>query len=138
MGGRDPNKDLKDLILEGDSHLREGNLDPALKAYLRGAESDPGNVAAKRAALVYGMMGRYMEAVAFLDRAAAIDPADGDPWMHRGFLFLRLERRRDALESFERAAVFDPEDGYVRYLMVETAEEMRRKNPAVGLAHRRK
>jgi hypothetical protein len=34
--------------------------------------------------------------------------------------------RRKALESFKRAAYLDPENGYARYLIFETAEEIRR------------
>jgi len=118
--------DLQELISEGDNHLKEGRLDPALKLYRKAARIDPGNSAEKRSALVLGMMGRYMEAIASLDRAIEIDPLDRHPWMHRGFLFWRLERWKDALASFERAAALSPEDGYVRYCIGVTAEEMRR------------
>lgn len=118
--------DLQDLIREGDSFLEEGRLDPALKLYMRAAGIDSGNTAMKRSALVFGMMGRYMEAIASLDRATEIDPSDHQIWMHRGFLFWRLERWNDALASFERAAATSPEDGYARYCISVTAEEIRR------------
>lgn len=118
--------DPEELIRFGDAHLREGRLDLALKAYSKAARADPGTSAEKKVAQVYGMMGRYMEAIASLDRAAAIDPADSFAWMGRGFLFLLLEMRRKALESFKRAAYLDPENGYARYLIFETAEEIRR------------
>jgi tetratricopeptide (TPR) repeat protein len=118
--------DLRELISEGDSHLKEGRLDPALDFYRKAAGIDPGNSAEKRSAIVYGMMGRYMEAIASLDRAIEIDPFDHQIWMHRGFLFWRLERWKDALASFERAAALDPEDGYARYCTSATAAEIKR------------
>ena len=119
--------DLQELIREGDSLLEEGRLDPALKLYRKAARIDSGNTAEKRSALVFGMMGRYMEAIASLDRAIEIDPLDRYPWMHRGFLFWRLDRWREALASFERARALDPQDGYARYCWMETAEEMKRR-----------
>ncbi len=118
--------DLQELITEGDSHLKEGRLDPALKSYLKAAGIDSGNSAEKKSALVFGMMGRYMEAIASLDRATKIDPSDHQAWMHRGFLLWRLERWKDALASFERAAALSPEDGYARHCIGVTAKEMRR------------
>ena len=121
----DPREELQDLIREGDGHLEEGYLDPALKAFSKAARIDPGNSAEKKCALVLGMMGRYMEAISSIDRAAEIDPSDGVAWMHRGFLFLRLERRREALACFERALALDPENDYARYRCTETAEEIR-------------
>jgi tetratricopeptide (TPR) repeat protein len=120
-----PPPDLQDLIREGDFFLEEGRLDPALKLYQKAAEIDSGNTAIKRSALVFGMMGRYMEAIASLDRAIKIDPSDHQIWMHRGFLFWRLERWDDALASFERAAAASPEDGYARHCIGVTAEEIR-------------
>jgi tetratricopeptide (TPR) repeat protein len=119
--------DLRELIREGDTFLEEGRLDPALKLYRKAARIDSGNSAEKRSALVFGMMGRYMEAIASLDRATKIDPLDRHPWMHRGFLFWRLERWKDALTSFEQARALDPQDGYARYCWMETAEEMKRR-----------
>jgi tetratricopeptide (TPR) repeat protein len=117
---------LEELIREGDSHLKEGRLDSALKFYSKAARIDPGNSAEKRSALIFGMMGRYMEAIASIDRAIDINPFDHMAWMHRGFLFWRLERWKDALASFERAAALSPEDGYARHCIGVTAEEMRR------------
>ncbi|HOO53690.1 MAG TPA: tetratricopeptide repeat protein [Methanothrix sp.] len=117
--------DLQELISEGDNHLKEGRLDPALRLYRKAARIDPGNSAEKRSALVLGMMGRYMEAIASLDRAIEIAPSDHQIWMHRGFLFWRLERWKDALASFERAAALSPEDGYARHCIGVTAEEIR-------------
>ncbi len=122
-----PSPDLRELIREGDSFLEEGRLDLALKLYRKAAMIDPGSSAEKRSATVLGMMGRYMEAIASLDRAAKIDHFDHEIWMHRGFLFLRLERWQDALASFERAAALSPEDGYARYLRMEMAEEAKRR-----------
>ena len=119
--------DLRELIREGDSFLEEGRLDLALKLYRKAAMIGPGSSAEKRSATVLGMMGRYMEAIASLDRAAKIDHFDHEIWMHRGFLFLRLERWQDALASFERAAALSPEDGYARYLRMEMAEEAKRR-----------
>ena len=122
----DPKEQLKGLIREGDGHLEDGDLDPSLKAYSKAARIDPGNSAEKKSALVLGMMGRYMEAIAAIDRAIEIDPSDGSAWMHRGFLFLRLDRRREALASFERAIALDPGNDYARFCRTETAEEIRR------------
>ncbi len=119
--------DLRDLIIEGDRRLKEGKLDPALKSYRKATRIDPGNSAEKKSALVFGMMGRYMEAIASLDQATKIDPFDHQVWMHRGFLLWRLERWREALASFERAAALDPEDGYARHCWIVTAEEMKRR-----------
>ncbi len=76
--------------------------------------------------MVYGMMGRYMEAIASINRAIDIDPSDHQAWMHRGFLFWRLERWYDACASFKRAAALCPEDGYARHCISVTAEEMKR------------
>lgn len=118
--------ELQDLVRVGDSFLEEGRLNPALKLYLKAAGIDPGNTAMKRSALVFGMMGRYMEAIASLDRAIEIDPSDHEAWMHRGFLFWRLEKWNDALASFERAAALCPEDGYARHCIGVTAEEIRK------------
>jgi tetratricopeptide (TPR) repeat protein len=122
-----PSPDLRELIREGDSLLEEGRLDPALKLYRKAARIDSGNSAENKSALVFGMMGRYMEAIVSLDRAIEIDPFDHQVWMHRGFLFWRLERWREALASFERARTLDPQDGYARYCWMETAEEMKRR-----------
>ncbi|MGC9514613.1 hypothetical protein, partial [Methanocrinis sp.] len=61
--------DLRDLITEADLRLEEGRLDPALKLYRKAAGIDPGSSAVKKSAVVLGMMGRYMEAIASLDRA---------------------------------------------------------------------
>lgn len=118
--------DLLGLIREGDSRLKEGRLDPALKLYQKAGQIDPSNSAEKRSAMVYGMMGRYMEAIASINRAIDIDPSDHQAWMHRGFLFWRLERWYDACASFERAAALCPEDGYARHCISVTAKEMKR------------
>jgi tetratricopeptide (TPR) repeat protein len=118
--------DLLELIREGDSRLKEGRLDPALKLYQKAGRIDPSNSAEKRSAMVYGMMGRYMEAIASINRAIEIDPFDHQAWMHRGFLFWRLEKWNDAFASFERAAALGPEDGYARHCIGVTAEEMKR------------
>jgi tetratricopeptide (TPR) repeat protein len=119
--------DLRDLIREGDYHLEEGRLDPALKFYQKAVRIDPGNSAEKKSATIFGMMGRYMEAIASLDRATKIDPLDHQAWMHRGFLFWRLERWQDALASFGRASALSPEDGYARYCWMQAADEIKRR-----------
>ena len=122
----DKKEELKGLIRDGDGHLKDGNLDPALKAYTKAARIDPGSSAEKKSALVLGMMGRYMEAIAAIDRAIEIDPSDAEAWMHRGFLFLRLERKREAVACFERAIALDPGNDYARFCRTETAEEIKR------------
>ena len=115
--------DHRDLIRKGDSRLKEGELDIALKSYRKAARVHPSSSAEKKAALVLGMMGRYMEAAASLDRAAKIDPQDPETWIFRGFLFWRLLRWEEALASFERAIALRPEDGYPRYYRDIAAEE---------------
>ena len=132
-----PSPHLEELIREGDSHLKEGRLDPALKFYSKAARIDPGNSAEKRSALIFGMMGRYMEAIASIDRAIDIDPFDHVAWMRRGFLFWRLERWKDALASFERAAALSPEDEYARYCWMQTAEVMKKRRDRLKNEHQR-
>ena len=102
-------------------------LDLALRSYRRAAGTGIGGPAERRAAMIYEMMGRYMEAIASLDRAVAIDPTDTTAWMGRGFVFWRLEMWPEALASFERAIVTSPEDRYPRYCRAVTAEEMAKK-----------
>ncbi|MDF0592423.1 tetratricopeptide repeat protein [Methanotrichaceae archaeon M04Ac] len=120
-------KDDRDLLRDGDGHLKEGMLDLALRSYQRAAGTGGGGPAEKRAAMIYEMMGRYMEAIASLDRAVAIDPTDTTAWMGRGFVFWRLEMWPEALASFERAIATSPKDGYPRYCRAVTAEEMAKK-----------
>jgi tetratricopeptide (TPR) repeat protein len=119
---------VEDEILRGDSFLRDGRLDDALKCYRKASQIDPGNTRTwKKEGLVLGMMGRYMEAVAAFDRAIKLDPHDPWAWIHRGFNFWRLERWREARASFERAIVIDPGDEYARHCRKVTMEEMDRK-----------
>jgi len=96
----------------------EGRLDEALGCY---RQADRGcAVIWKKEGLVLGMMGRYMEAIASLDKAAKIDSRDPYVWMHRGFNFWRLHRWDAALISFEKAILIDPDDAYARHCRAVT------------------
>ncbi|UEC42573.1 MAG: hypothetical protein METHAR1v1_700024 [Methanothrix sp.] len=115
------------LIEEGNSSLKEGDLDLALTSYQRAARIRPSGSAERRSALVLGMMGRYMEAIGSLDRAAEMEPLDPLPWIFRGFIFWRLERWQEATASFERAVALRPEEGYARYCRSISVEEMNKR-----------
>jgi len=120
-------QDPRRLIEKGNSSLKEGDLDLALNSYRRAARIRPSSSAERRSALVLGMMGRYMEAIGSLDRAAEMEPLDPMPWIFRGFIFWRLERWQEATASFERAVALRPEDGYARYCRAISAEEMNKR-----------
>ncbi|MEA2045931.1 MAG: tetratricopeptide repeat protein [Euryarchaeota archaeon] len=120
-----PCSDLDTTIRRGDSFLWEGQLDEALGCYRQAARTGRGCVAIwKKEGLVLGMMGRYMEAIASLDKATKIDPRDPYAWMHRGFNLWRLRRWDAALTSFEKAILIDPDDAYARHCRAVTLKEL--------------
>ncbi|MDF0590563.1 tetratricopeptide repeat protein [Candidatus Methanocrinis natronophilus] len=122
-----PSEDPRRLIEEGNSSLKEGDLDHALNSYQRAARVRPSSSAERRSALVLGMMGRYMEAIASLDLAAEMEPLDPMPWIFRGFIFWRLERWQEATASFERAVALRPEEEYARYCRSISVEEINKR-----------
>jgi ABC-type polysaccharide/polyol phosphate export permease/Flp pilus assembly protein TadD len=54
--------------------------------------------------------GRPEEALAAIERALALAPAQAEYHLHRGNLLYRLARFEQAAEAFEHAAILDPED----------------------------
>ncbi|MDT8439122.1 MAG: hypothetical protein RQ729_08960 [Wenzhouxiangellaceae bacterium] len=55
--------------------------------------------------------GRRIEALAFVDRALAIDPNNANSWMWKGLTLLEAGHIRAARECFERARSLDPLSG---------------------------
>lgn len=55
-------------------------------------------------------LGRFEEAIAYLDRALAIDPQDGKAWSNKGTSFAALGRPEEALRCYDQALGINPQD----------------------------
>jgi len=106
-----------DWLKRGSSLLKDGDLDSALRCYERSLGICPDNLdLLKRRGILLGMMGRYFEAIDSLKAAIRKDPRNGELWLLKGFMLLRLLRYDEAKICFERCALFSPGDVCALYM----------------------
>jgi tetratricopeptide (TPR) repeat protein len=68
---------------------------------------------------------RHSEALASLDQALAVEPADFEAWVNRGLVLASLDRPKEAVASFDLALLIEPDDA----LALAYREEVIRQLP---------
>lgn len=79
----------------------------------------------------YGQ-GHYAEALAFHERALAINPNDATAWRNKGAALTSLERHGEALATLERATALNPKDPVTWHNKGMALNEMERYDEALA------
>jgi len=115
----------------GQLHLQRMEISPAIDAYRRALEIDPG------AAEILGTFAlssltteESSSLLELLERHAAAHPGNGDTQYSLGVMHLRGGRPQEALEYLERAAVVDPERPQVHYNLGQAYQRLGRQPEA--------
>jgi tetratricopeptide (TPR) repeat protein len=75
--------------------------------------------------------GHYQDAQLFLERAAALNPADVHTHMRLGMILFALERYEDALDAYERVLELDPNNARCEVERARTLLELNRTDRAL-------
>lgn len=121
-------------FLVGRQFELDGQLEDASAAYSRALEKDPGSpYLVRRLAELAARQGRYEEALAFAERAHALDPDDHPTRLFLGTLY-RVRRDPTAAESVLRGPNGEPFDDDAAILLFSVYVEADRMNDALALA----
>jgi protein O-GlcNAc transferase len=108
---------------------RLGDAERLLKAILR---AEPKHVEALNLlGVVFGRLGRNIEALASFDRALAIAFNSDESWYGRGMTLLAMNEPRQAIKSFERVIVLKPELSQVHLLRAKLLVDLGRQDAAL-------
>jgi tetratricopeptide (TPR) repeat protein len=100
------NSDLQALL--GNCFESEHQPGLALQAYQRAIEAGPTRVDYYHDAISLMLdLGKTSDALALVNRALAVAPADARPWLWKGNAELRTHRYKDAIASYTHAAALD-------------------------------
>lgn len=114
-------------------NVQSGNLAQAAEACLALLAADPGRAdALKILSGVRFMEGRLDEALATLQRAAAIDGNDPRVHANLGSILMRMNRGDEAIACFQRAIALDPNYAEAHYNMGATLSALERFEEALA------
>jgi len=96
---------------EGNTLLRENNIDEAIEKYSEAINLNPYNAIyyANRAA-AYTSLRRHDKAIEDCKKATTIDPTYGKAFSRMGLAYFSLGRYHEAVHAYERAKELDPEN----------------------------
>ncbi len=122
----------------GRLELREKNQEEARRHFARAAEL---GTREPRALFDYAMSSRGRAgdqvAIAMFRRALELDPDFEEANYHLGFVLLRQNQYREAVEEFAKVRHVKPEDGFAYYRAVASAcMQLRQREPARVAAER--
>lgn len=122
-----------DLVDRGRRLLDRQSLAEAHDAFERALSRDSGSADAHRglAAVAYDQ-GALMRAVAHLERAAALDPADGRPHRMIGHICRDLDHRERAVAAYREALSRGLSPAATTEVRIELAEQLLKLGDAVG------
>jgi len=101
--------ETRQLRREAEQLYESGDLQGALEKYQQVLEQEPDDdLAHYDVGVVQYSLERYEEALASIDRAAALQPERADFLMLRGNTLIRLERHDEAIRDYEEALRLDP------------------------------
>ncbi len=87
-----------------------GNLSEAERLYRSALENDPLNAdACGLLGVVMGARGAYDEAIVWVDKSVALDPASGLLHFHRGTVLMAAQKLPQAVEALKKAAALMPD-----------------------------
>ena len=106
-----PLKDANSWINKGDLCAVYGNDKAAIRYYRKALELEPNNSRTLfHLGISYGEVGRYSQAIAFINKALAINSLNGIYYYGRGRVRLLSGEREKAIEDFKQAAVLSNRD----------------------------
>ena len=78
-------------------------------------------------------LGKWTEAAAEFERAAALDPEEPDYWVNLGIAKLAAKQPAAAVAPLERARKLAPDDKDARALLISTLESLGRGSDAAAI-----
>ena len=116
------------------AHLfaEDGDYNGTVEALNRATELAPEdkNFWINGGVLLSAHLGRYEEALIYIDRALEIDLEDPDTWRLKGLILMNLGRDAEGLAAFEEAIELDPQNGYAWHLKGNLLQRLGRENEA--------
>jgi capsular polysaccharide transport system permease protein len=125
--------------VEGQRHLSGslaacGRIEAAISSGMLASDQAPHNAEyARHAGNLLLNAGRYGDAARYLDRAVALDAADGRAWRDLSVAHHALGRLDDAVAAAQRAAALRPDDGDTAIHAAELLMRAGRSEEAAGL-----
>jgi protein O-GlcNAc transferase len=111
----------------GLSALQAGNLNEAERLLQAVIRAEPKHVAAfNLLGVVFGRLGRNVEALTSYDRALALAPNSIESWYGRGMTLLAIGRLEEAIGSFDRVIVAKPDFTQVHLLRAKLLADLGR------------
>ncbi len=93
-----------------------GNMPEAERLYRSFLEAEPQNAdACALLGVVVGARGEFSQAIAWVDKAVALDPASGLLHFHQGTVLMAAQKLPEAIAAFTRAADLQPTAPQIRF-----------------------